>query len=379
MRITFVCPFLGLAGGIRVIAIHAQSLVARGHEVTVVSTPLAQPRLKSRLGALARGRGWPVNRGVRGPYFAPFGGRLIELDRHRPVVDADLPDADVVVATWWETAEWVNGLSASKGAKAYFIQHYEAHPGQPKERVDATWLMPMHRIVVSRWLADLGERRFGVERPTLVANGVDVAQFSSPERAMQRVPTVGVMYSTIPYKGLDVSLQAVRIARERVPDLRLVAFGAMEPTADLPLPERTEFHLRPGQDLIPMLYGACDAWLFASRTEGFGLPLLEAMACRTPVIGTPSGAAPELIERGGGVLVRPDDPADMASAIERVAGMGDESWRAMSDAAYRTASTHTWAEATGRFERALEAAVLKADSGVDARSANHRAPRVSAA
>jgi len=44
------------------------------------------------------------------------------------------------------------------------------------------------------------------------------------------------------------------------------------------------------------------------------LPILEAMACRTPVIGTPAGPAPELLGAGGGILVRPEDPADMAMA-----------------------------------------------------------------
>ena len=43
----------------------------------------------------------------------------------------------VVIATWWETAEWVAGLSPRKGAKAYFLQHHEVHPGQPVDRVRA--------------------------------------------------------------------------------------------------------------------------------------------------------------------------------------------------------------------------------------------------
>ena len=72
----------------------------------------------------------------------------------------------------------------------------------------------------------------------------------------------------------------------------------------MPLPRDTEFHLRPPQDRIRDIYSKCDAWLFGSRSEGFGLPILEAMACRTPVIGTPAGAAPELLGDGRGILSR---------------------------------------------------------------------------
>ena len=379
MKITFVIPHLGVAGGIRVVAIYAEALAARGHDVTVVSTPLPQPSLARKLKSFIRGRGWPVNRRARGTYFDGFRGKLIELDRFRPVVDADVPDADVVVATWWETAEWVARLGDRKGAKAYFLQHYEAHPGQPRERVDATWRLPMHRIVVSHWLADLAVERFGLDRPDLVANAVDIDQFNAPVRTKQPTPTVGLMFSTIPYKGCDVSIEAIRLARRHRPDLHVVAFGAMKPTEDLPLPEGADFHLCPPQPDIAGIYAQCDAWLFASRTEGFGLPLLEAMACRTPVIGTPAGAAPELIGQGAGILTPFDDAGAMADAIVRVAEMGGAEWRRMSDAAHAAATGYTWHDAADRFERALERAAGKTDSALTDRSANSPTARGAAA
>jgi len=99
----------------------------------------------------------------------------------------------------------------------------------------------------------------------------------------------------------------------------------------------------------------------ASRTEGFGLPILEAMACRTPVIATPVGAAPELIGPGGGRLVANEDPASMAEAIVDIARMPEFDWSAMSDCAYETATRYTWDDATEAFERALERAMTTAE------------------
>lgn len=93
------------------------------------------------------------------------------------------------------------------------------------------------------------------------------------------------------------------------------------------------------------------------------MPILEAMACRTPVIGTPAGAAPELISQGGGILVEHDKPKAMADAIAKVCRMADTEWRAMSDAAYATARRYSWDEATDLFERALERAVERSGRG----------------
>ncbi len=83
------------------------------------------------------------------------------------------------------------------------------------------------------------------------------------------------------------------------------------------------------------------------------MPILEAMACRVPVIATPTGAAPELIAPGGGMIVPMDDPAAMAREIERIVRLPDEQWRAMSDLAHQTATRYTWDDATDLFETAL--------------------------
>jgi glycosyltransferase involved in cell wall biosynthesis len=126
------------------------------------------------------------------------------------------------------------------------------------------------------------------------------------------------------------------------------------------MPDNTDYTICPAQDRIKDVYSRCDAWLVASRSEGFGLPILEAMACRTPVIATPTGAAPELLAPGGGVIVPMEDPTAMAAAIERIIGLPDDQWRRMSDIAYDTATRYTWDDATKLFEAALHRACQKA-------------------
>ncbi len=348
MKITFVLGYAGLAGGVRVIATYAEALRRLGHEVTVVSTPHKRQSLRRRLSALLRWRG-----GSNGhSHFENVEVRHRVIDRFRPVVNDDVPDGDIVIATWWETAEWVWNLSARKGAKVYFLQGYDAHRDEFVPPVERTWRLPMHKIVVAQWLADLARDRFGDPSATLVANGVDLRQFHAPPRGKQRVPTIGLMYSPVHTKGADIAVEAVHRAGKAGP-LRVIAFGSSRPKSEHRLPAGAEFHLKPAQDALRQLYSSCDAWLFSGRREGFGLPILEAMACRTPVLATPTGAAPELVGEGGGMMVGHDDPSALAQAILRTVSLTDDRWRQMSDAAWRTARSRTWERAAARFEAAL--------------------------
>ncbi len=363
MKITFVmCSGFSLSGGDRVIAIYAKQLQQRGHEVFMISRPLAKPSWKEQIRSVLKGKGWIKTPQNQSSHFETFGVRCKLLDRARPIVDSDLPDADVVIATWWETADWVAKLSPSKGAKVYFVQHHEVFDYLPQEQAAASYRLPLHKIVVARWLQDLMRTLYQDNDVSLVPNSVDPKQFYAPPRKKQAVPTVGMLYSSTPWKGCDISLKAFSLAAQRIPNLRLVTFGSSELTEALPLPPEADFTYRPPQEQLREFYAQCDAWLFGSRSEGFGLPILEAMACRTPVIGTPAGAAPELLADGAGILVQPESPEAMAQAIERIYQMSEAEWQNMSNAAYAKVTDYTWDDAADRFEAVLQQVVERSKS-----------------
>ena len=99
-------------------------------------------------------------------------------------------------------------------------------------------------------------------------------------------------------------------AHRRVQDLGLS--GRVKFLADLP-----------GEEL-PALYSGAAAFCLPSYYEGFGLPLLEALACGVPAVVADRASLPE-IAGGAAALCNPDDPASIAQALEKV--LGDTDYR----------------------------------------------------
>ena len=366
MRVNFVLPEENLAGGTRVIAMYAEHLRLRGHQVVVVSRPRQLPSVRNRIKSLLTGRGWPPAPPSGPSYFDPLEVEHRVVETHRPIVDRDLPDADVVVATWWETAEWVARLSPCKGAKAYLIQQLESNfPGQPADHVDATWRLPMQKIVISQWLAEVARDRFGDSGSIIVPNAVDLDLFHAPHRGKQPRPTVGFLYAAdSPHKGTATALAVIDNASPRIPGLHVRAFGFDDLRTSAPLPPGSEYFRRPPQHTLRDIYAGCDVWLCTSTSEGHHLPPHEAMACRCPVVSTKVGGPIDLVEDGvTGYLLDVNDVDGLTSRLIKVLELPEPAWQRMSEAAYDSVKNFTWDRATDLFEQALEVSIARFASG----------------
>lgn len=351
-KINFLIPAPTVEGGSRVVARHAKYLADQGHDVEIIGRGRMPYPLKLRLQYLKKGK-LKFKSEIDTSLFEIQGLKVKTWDGAARLTEHHVSDADITIATWWETVEWLSCLPESKGVKAHLIQDHEAtFPFVKYEQAAAVHRLPTKKIVVSQWLRQTMLDEFGAKDCVLVENAVDAAQFTFQPRGKQNAPTVGFLCSMADRKNIARAIGACSLLRDRLPDLRAVAFGSHKPGPETGFPGWIDFHLKPAQNALSALYASCDVWLFTSDYEGFGLPILEAMACGTPVVATRAGAAPELVSDDVGALAgfSAESVADCALAI---LGAEDAVWRKMSEAARERATAYTWDDAGALFEKAI--------------------------
>jgi glycosyltransferase involved in cell wall biosynthesis len=352
MRINIIIPPMNKSGGNKVVAIYAKILARRGHSVTVISPINRQPTMKEQLKSFLK-NGHSIKYVPREESFFELMDVPVKcLDRPGPIRANDVPDADILLACFWVVARWIHDFPENKGKKIHFIQGYETEPGVNSALIDEAWRLPMKKIVISDWLEKIARGRFHDTDCSIVPNRVDFDFFSAPPRQKQDVLTVGFVFSDTWCKASNLAIEACKIVRNSVPNLKVLVFGE-KPPKETPLPDTWETFWNPKQDEIPRIYSQCDVWLWPNKQEGFGLPILEAMACRTPVIGTPAGAAPELLADGRGIIVEFDNPGQMADAAMRINNMTDPEWISMSSAAFNFARGKSWEDSARMLEGVL--------------------------
>lgn len=125
-----------------------------------------------------------------------------------------------------------------------------------------------------------------------------------------------------PRKNIHNLLSAWDLLHSHHPELGLVIVGGVgsqfQKTPLATIPAGVQFLGYLPDHELPVLYSSALGYVCASLDEGFGLTLLEAMACGTPVASSWSGALPELLD-GAGLLFDPEEPQEIAAALEKLA------------------------------------------------------------
>jgi len=187
-----------------------------------------------------------------------------------------------------------------------------------------------HRFVVSEYWRNELKLKYGYDS-IVTYNGLDESDFSNLPERRSKVPTVLFVGGYEPRKGLEYLVLAMKAVIDQVPKAKLVTvakagFRGMEDARWFEelanragVGGRIEFHESVSQRKLRQLYADCDLLSLPSRNEGWGLALMEAMACMKPVVATRVGGVPELVRDGiDGLLVEPGDVRGLSDAIVRL-------------------------------------------------------------
>jgi glycosyltransferase involved in cell wall biosynthesis len=239
---------------------------------------------------------------------------------------------------------------------------WQVHPDlyERKLRLMYSALFPwvVHRadrfIAVSRYTADDLIRRAGVP-----ASRIDVVYHGLDPVFARRSSTTGSLPSSSPYvlavggvsprkntRRLIAAFDRWRQRGSARASFRLLITGTSLDRefmqADATLPEGVSLLGYVEKAELPELYANAAAFLYPGIYEGFGLPIIEAMACGTPVITANTGAAPE-IAGGAAILVDPFDVESIGTGLERA--IQPEETARLRELGFERARHFEWAEA----------------------------------
>jgi glycosyltransferase involved in cell wall biosynthesis len=302
VRIAYVLPYPELNGGNKVIFQHIGLLCENGDEVTVLA---------------------------EGP--KPDWIRLAAAYQDYTAAPPRLASQDLVVATYWTTLALARRLGA--GPVAHFCQGYEGglvHLAPLLPQIEAAYSWKIPALTVSPHLSELLRVRFGRES-RVVPPPLDPlfrATRAPWRRRARRRPWIaipGIFQAEV--KDVPTALEAVRRLRAGGIDARVLRFSVLpmeEAERELLAPDRFLTGVPPRA--IARALRRCDLLLLPSHVEeGFGLPLLEAMACGVPAVASRIPSTIDIAD-GAAALVPAGDAEAFAAAARDLLTAGP-AWR----------------------------------------------------
>lgn len=167
----------------------------------------------------------------------------------------------------------------------------------------------------------------------VIPNGVDVEKFqpiqASDNEDRNTIFFLSVLDEFHKYKGLEYLLEALKIVKNKILDVKLIVGGKgvlldhhQEMAASLGLKDNVEFAGFIPDEEIADYYSQASVFVLpsiSSLQEGFGIVALEALACQTPVVTTDIvGVAQDLKQIKGGIVIPPRDTHKLADAITQI-------------------------------------------------------------
>lgn len=229
-----------------------------------------------------------------------------------------IPDADIFIATAWQTAEFAKDISPAKGQKFYFVQHHESLWGRSKKQAAQTYRLPFKKIVISTWLKEEMKNHYEQSADVLVTP-VNREVFQGETSRNNAVPRVLMLHHDYDWKGFPDGITAFRQTQLQNKNAQLVVFGEkLQDPAPLFRDAGFEFeyHYRPTQSSLRNLYASADIYLCPSWHEGLGMPPMEAMACGTALVTTDTGGSWDYAIHNETALVSPPkDPESLSKNL----------------------------------------------------------------
>lgn len=307
--ITFLLfgPVLCPGGGMKIILEYSNRLVEAGYRVNIVYPATINWKKRNLTYKfksiyhyfLHEKRGWKCNR------WFDLDPRVKEF--HTWSLDfSNVPKSDIYIATEVRTAPYVAKYPISESQKYYFIQGYE-NWNVSDEEVRSTYLLPLQKIVISNWLFKIVHSYD--PRCKLIYNGFDNHYFYLDNPIENRNPLcIGFLYNSQPLKNMGLGFNIIERIKAKYPNVHIKMYGT-EPRPET-LPQEIDYYQRPDKKLHLSFYNDIAIFVGTSDSEGWGLPIGEAMMCGAAVACTDNQGYIEMATHLETALVSPVGDAE---------------------------------------------------------------------
>lgn len=301
MRISFILPgFIKIPiGGVKVVHEYANRLSKRGHHITLVYPLDLSKNLLSPCKNLLKNSYDKITKVRNELYYHPDPNVRILVVKN-PIAKY-IPKGDAVIAVGWQTAERINELPYIHGKKFYLIQSFETY-FHNKKQVIRTYHLPLKKIAVSQWIVDelkaIGEAGYGP-----LCNAINNEEFFINNPDNKRPYDIMMMYHHHKIKGALDGINTIKSIRKKFENLKAFFVAPRKPVHSIP--GWVEVVIRPSISGLRQLYNSSKIFLHTSHWEGWGLPVMEAMACGCAIVATENKGVKEYLTHEYNALLSP--------------------------------------------------------------------------
>ena len=351
--ITFLYPCEGsnLSGGLKVACEYANRLAEDGFEVHVAyagSIFYSKKSLFHKLTGIYR----YFEHWIKGYSCTKWFNLNKKVKEHwcLSLNKRHVPQTDIYVCTSPYTAMYLDKYEIDNSRKFYFIQAYENWGDVTDKMLRETYHYDMTKIVIAEWLRDILTDE-GVACH-VVHNGFNFNEFGlkTDIKAKDKFK-IGLLYHRMEIKGLTTSFKALDIVHSKYPQLKVDMFGFPEEAGEIK--DWYKYTSQPSKQTLNNIYDTSAIFIGASKQEGWGLTIGEAMMCGCAVACTDNDGYKEMAhDEDTALLSHIGDAEGLAKNIIRLIE-DDELRHRIAESGHNNIKQFTWESSYAKYKKIL--------------------------